>query len=293
MLIAYAPPWATGRSSDKWFPRPEHDGAWAAFVDAAVRRYGDRVRAYEVWNEPNHADFGDYGDGSDKVRLRRYWDLVRLTNAQIKTACPACLVVAGGSASGTRPKRQPAVPSRRANPNSPAAWLDWAYRNGYGDDFDAVAHHPYPRWTHREGPSASSCGRPDLSLFGPKYRPDRPYRQQCGQLAALRAVLVDHGDGHKQIWGTEWGYPTASFMGARHLPLRRIRDYTVESVWMWRDADYLGPLFHYEFQDSCTDARDPECHYGVVDRGGRPKEPIYSDLLAAVAAVKSSSARTG
>jgi hypothetical protein len=282
MLITYAPPWATGEKSDKWFPRPGFDAGWTRFVEAAVRRYGDRVRAYEVWNEPNHVAFGNYGDGRDETRLRRYWDLVRLTGDRIRAVCPACLVLAGGSAAGSRPAGQPRVPAARPNPNSPAAWLDWAYRHGYGDTFDAVAHHPYPRWTHGQGPSASSCGRPDLSQFGPPYRPGRPYREQCGQLAALRAVLVDHGHGHRLIWGTEWGYPTRSFLGARHTPLRLVRDYSIESVNLWRSTYYLGPLIRYEFRDSCTTPRDPECHYGLVDTDGRPKEPLYSDLISAI-----------
>ena len=283
LLITYAPPWSNGHVTtldDKWFPLPEFDGGWAAFVDATVRRYGDRVRAYEIWNEANHKAFGNYGK-DDGERLRRYWELVRLSNATIKAACPACLVVAGGSAGGST--QEPVEPAVKPNPNSPAAWLDWAYRSGFGDDFDAVAHHPYPNWGNKEGPiPVTGCADPDRTLFGPDYVAGLAWRQQCGQLAALRAVLLDHQDGHKQIWGTEWGYPTAS-ANADHPSPASIRDFDVQGVHEWRRRTYLGPLFLYQFQDSCARPTDPECHYGIVDLAGKPKEPLYTDLLAKVA----------
>ena len=286
LLITYAPPWSNGHgTSDKWFPLPQYDTGWATFVHATVRRYGDRVKAYEIWNEPNHLAFGNYGGNTDEERRQRYWDLVRLSNATIKAACPACLVLAGGSAAGTPERGDPPVPAGAANPNAPAAWLDWAYRHGYGEDFDAVAHHPYPIWNRKEGPvpAADHCGRPDRVLFGADYRPGKPYQQQCGQLGALRAVLVDNGDADRRIWGTEWGYPTASGMGAAHPSLESIRDFDVQGVHLWRQRDHLGPLFLYQFQDSCTDPVEPECHYGIVDPAGVPKEPLYSDLIAMVA----------
>lgn len=295
LLVTYAPPWANGNHGpedglDHWFPTPDWDDEWAEFVTRLVQRYRDRAQAYEIWNEPNHAAFGNYGTGTDEERKRRYWDLVRLTNDRIKTECPSCVVVAGGSAAGSRPANQPQVPDSEPNPNAPAVWLDWAYRNGYGDDFDAVAHHPYPRWRWREGPSASDCTRPDRMLFGPRYLPGRSHSQQCGTLAALRAVVVDNGHAHKKIWGTEWGYPTYSDMGDAHAPLELIRDFDVEGVHLWRELEYVGPLFLYAFQDStgpagdpCTATDpDPECHYGIVTRDGVPKEPRYSDLIAKV-----------
>ncbi|GIF16062.1 hypothetical protein [Actinoplanes teichomyceticus] len=306
LLVTYAPPWASGDhgrgdGSDHWFPTPEWDDRWGDFVTRLTRRYQDRAQAFEIWNEPNHAGFGNYGNGGDLERKRRYWDIVRLSNSRIKAQCPGCTVLAGGSAAGTRPGNQPAVPASQPNPNSPAAWLDWAFANGYGGDFDAVAHHPYPIWHQSQGPSQSNCARPDLVLFGPRYRPNLPYTRQCGQLAALRAVLVDHGHADMKIWGTEWGYPTASYLGTRHPSLERIRDFAVEGVQMWRELDYVGPLFLHAHRDvtafagvpCAADSTNPECHYGIVTADGTPKEPLYSDLMATVRDAKPSRLSTG
>ncbi|MEU4241340.1 hypothetical protein [Actinoplanes sp. NPDC026619] len=277
VLIAYAPPWSNGHDAthdDKWLPLPEYDSGWAAFVDAMTRRYAGRVQVYEIWNEPNDLHFGNYGSNTDEERRQRYWDLVRLSHTTITSACGSCLVVAGGPEGGNPP-----VASGQPNPNSPAAWLDWAYRHGCGDDFDAVATHPYPIGTRKECPVPADnyCGRPSLVLFGADYLAGRPYQQQCGQLGALRAVLVDNGDADKKIWGTEWGYPTASYLGAAHPSLDSIRDFDVEGVHLWRERPYLGPLFLYQHQDGCADPVDSECHYGTVDRNA---PATWSDTTA-------------
>jgi len=301
--VTYAPPWASGGHGlndglDHWFPTPEWDDGWADFLSRLVRRYGDRAQAFEIWNEPNHAGFGNYGNGTDEERKRRYWDLVRLSNDQIKADCPSCVVLAGGSAAGTRPDNQQPEPT--PNPNSGIAWLNWAYDHGYGDTFDAVAHHPYPSWGEGRAPSHSTCGRPEGSLFGPRYLPGRSYGQQCGTMAALRAVLVDRGDGHKKIWGTEWGYPTHSG-NPNHPSLETIRDFDVEGVHIWRELDYVGPLFLYQFNDGthvgdrpcAVQDPDPECHYGIVTKDGTPKEPRFSELVAKVRDVKPSHLSAG
>jgi hypothetical protein len=57
---------------------------------------------------------------------------------------------------------------------------------------------------------------------------------------------------------------------------------------MWRSLDYTGPLFLYSYRDQATwsgipcDALpdNPECHFGVADPAGNPKQPLYSDLSA-------------
>jgi len=287
VLITYSPPWSNGGHTtadglDHWFPTPTWDAEWDKFIVALTQRYAGRVWAYEIWNEPNQASFGNYGSGTDVERKTRYWTLAKRTHGLIKGRCAECVVLAGGSAAGTRPANQPAVADSQPNPNSPAEWLNWAYANKFGDAFDAVAHHPYPIWHQRQGPSQSDCARPDRVLFGPSYLPGKPYTQQCGQLAALRAVLVDHGHGHKKIWGTEWGYPTKSGMGTSHPSLELIRDFDVEGVHRWRETDYLGPLFLYQYRDSagCVDSSpDPECHYGIVRRDGTAKEPRFTELV--------------
>ncbi|MFC4128455.1 hypothetical protein [Nocardia rhizosphaerae] len=264
LVLAYAPPWANGgHTDDKWFPL--HDQDWTSIVDRTVQHFGDKVQAYEVWNEPNYVFFGNYA--SDRVA--RYWRLTELAYAGVKARCPACVVLAGASGAGTA--------DATTNPNAPSVWLDWAYTHGYGDDFDAVAHHPYPAWNAGKGPADPECVNRWWNMFGPPAE-----NPACGELALVHSVMAAHGDGDKLIWATEFGYPTA---GSSALPnYATIRDYLVQGVRMWRALPYAGPLFLYSYRDRCTSPGDPECHFGLVTTTLAPKEPITSDVLAELGA---------
>lgn len=268
LMLGYAPPWANGdHANDKWFPVDDAD--WTAIIEATVRHVGDGVVAYEVWNEPNNAatessdGFGNY----DGDRRARYWQLVRLASQTIRPLCPTCVVLAGASGSG-QPNTQ------TSNPQESGAWLDWAYANGYGNDFDAVAHHPYPAWNNGEGPAEPKCTTRWWNLFGPPGE-----SPACGELAYLHAVMVRNSDSGKKIWATEWGYPTS---GAKNLPITSVRDHLVQGVQMWRSLPYTGPLFLFSYRDACTDGTDPECAFGVVTRDFTPKDGLYADLRDAL-----------
>ncbi|MFI9510211.1 hypothetical protein [Nocardia sp. NPDC052566] len=258
LVLAYAPPWANGgHSNDKWFPVRDRD--WSSIVDRTVAHFGNKVHAYEVWNEPNFVSFGNYG--SD--RKTRYWQLVRIAKQRVKARCSTCVVLAGASGGGT--------PESGGNPNESAVWLDWAYTHGYKLDFDAVAHHPYPAWSSGKGPADPECVNRWWNMFGPAA--ESPV---CGELALVHSVMVERGDSGKKIWATEFGYPTE---GLSSIPSREIiRNYLVQGVNMWRSLPYTGPLFLYSYRDRCSDATDPECHFGMVTDTFTAKEPITADL---------------
>src|SRR3954454_7205665 len=82
LILDYAPPWANGNhANDHWFPLADAD--WTGIVDATVAHCGGKVQAYEVWNEPNFAAMGNYGDGSVAARRLRYWQLVKLAHDRV------------------------------------------------------------------------------------------------------------------------------------------------------------------------------------------------------------------
>ena len=71
----------------------EATAAWLSFVEATVRRYRDRVKHWEIWNEPNHyAYWGAPPNASD------YGRLVRLTSERIKAIDPGAVIIAGATA---------------------------------------------------------------------------------------------------------------------------------------------------------------------------------------------------
>lgn len=232
----------------------------AAGLDATVAHFGAAVTAYEVWNEPNNQEFGNYaGD-----RRLRYWQLVRLAYQRVHAGCPSCLVLAGAGGNGT-----PSTPAR--NDNESSAWLDWAYSNGFGGFFDAVAHHPYPAWNSGKRATDPECTVPWWNMFGPAAQ------SGCGELGRVRSVMVAHGGGAKKIWATEFGYPTS---GATNLPLEVVGDRLAEGVDAWRRLDYAGPLFLYSYRDACADPGNPECNFGMVTRDFAPKGNLTAEVSA-------------
>lgn len=258
LILAYAPPWANGHDTTVWFPTNDND--WASIIDRALQRYGTKVQAFEVWNEPNHIGvFGNY----DTDPRARYWQLVRIAYERVHAACPTCTVVAGGSARGVMtPDDDPG--------KAPSQWLQWAYANGYGGFFDAVALHPYSDW---DGPAKPQCARPWENLFGP---PDQSV--PCGELARVRSVMVSNGDGAKKIWATEIGYPAV----AGSVTVQQARYNMLLSVRMWRMLSYTGPYIVYTYQDPCADSADSQCPFGVVTTSFQPKEPLFTDLSVAL-----------
>ena len=72
--------------------------AWLRFVEAAIARYKDKIRYWEVWNEPNHrAYWGAPPDAAD------YGRLLRETATIIKRIEPAAKVIGGATAGMNAP----------------------------------------------------------------------------------------------------------------------------------------------------------------------------------------------
>jgi len=72
--------------------------AWLEFVRKAVERYKDRIRYWEIWNEPNHRNYwGATPDGNEYGRLLKASAIV------IKETDPGAIII-GGSMAGIDPE---------------------------------------------------------------------------------------------------------------------------------------------------------------------------------------------
>ena len=73
---------------------PEALEAWLKYVRATVERYKDRIKYWEVWNEPNHRNYwGTNPNGKE------YGKLLKLTAGLIKEIDPDAVII-GGSMAG-------------------------------------------------------------------------------------------------------------------------------------------------------------------------------------------------
>ncbi len=111
-VLAYRVPWAAHPAVD---PEP-----WLAYVRTVVARYHDRVRFWEVWNEPNQEKF--WMASPDPTA---YAGLLRKTYETIKAVDPGLIVLNGGTA------------------RIPHDYLEGLYTAGAAPYFDVMSVHPY------------------------------------------------------------------------------------------------------------------------------------------------------
>ncbi len=184
LVIVGSPRWASGAPAgeqrpDLYVPPPgPRFSAWldryARFVSAAVERYGDAVRLWEIWNEPNLAKL--WRPRPDPSEYRRLYERLRAT---ILSLDPGAEVAVGGLA-GLTVASSPSLPGR--------AFLRRLARTH--PPLDAVAVHAYATGEH--GPEVHVPGENNFDDV------DRVHDE-----------LVREGY-RVPIWITEWGWSSVT-----------------------------------------------------------------------------------
>jgi hypothetical protein len=186
-VLGTSPGWATGN----WRRMPVDSGrqrqAWAAFVRAAVERYGPGgefwdehrpgsedplrprpIRAWQIWNEQNFFYF------VKPVSPGRFARLLAVTGPAIRQADPRAEIVLGGLFGNPRQGLPRAM--------SAVDFLRQLYRKrGVKANFDAVALHPYAA---------------DVT-------------ELRRQVEDVRATMARHGDRRSGLYLTEVGWGSA------------------------------------------------------------------------------------
>jgi len=189
--------------------------------------------AYEIWNEPNtDAEWG--GLCPDPTR---YTGLVVQAYPQIKSADPSALVVAG--AVTTVGERE--IPGCHIDD---ITFLEGMYDAGAAPYFDVLSDHPY--------------GFASIPEADPAIGTNLVFRRA----ERHRELMVQRGDGAKQIWATEMGWAIdPRTVGAPCDPPdwhyiqtpQQQSDYLVRafqwarSYWPWMGAMFI---FNFDFSDA-------------------------------------------
>lgn len=195
---------------------PAMRSEWLDYVRHVVGRYHDRVHAWEVWNEPNLAEF--WHPAPD---LPAYTELLRQTHAAIKEIDPEATVL-GAVTSG--------VPLDFIRPILDAGGGEW---------MDALSVHPYQvqqptNWSERIPHGQLRLLRAELDARGLGDLPiwiteegwptpaGKDYDLQARQVAQFYASMLASGLVEKVFWFnlTDWGEPDLPSGG--HLGLVEI-----------------------------------------------------------------------
>lgn len=253
-VLTYTPPWARRPSCQADAACPPNDpNQFAAFAAAAARRYGSRVTAWEIWNEPNWDPFWRGPNATD------YVNLLKPTYVAIKREQPGTTVVTGGLAPHGDLARSSVDPVVALS--HPVNFLNAMYAAGAQGYFDAVGHHPY---AYPYAPTDCCIGW-NAVLF----------------TQTLHAIMAAHGDGAKMIWGTEAGAPTA---GPYAINEAQQAEWVRQYVQLWNSWSFTGPLMFFAVRDFGTSPTNNSDHFGFTRTDLSPK-PAYGALVQALAAI--------
>jgi hypothetical protein len=179
---------------------PVHNGPpanyddFGRFVSALVSRYRSdspigTLNAIEIWNEPNLSrEWG--GAPIDEAQAGDYVRLLKTGYEAAKAADPNVVVITGGlSPTGWS--------DNTARPDD--QYLQWMYDHGAKPYFDVLG-------AHGPGFKAPPDVSPEEAASSPVYGGHRSFTFR--RVEDLRQIMVDNGDGAKQIWLLEFGWTT-------------------------------------------------------------------------------------
>jgi len=175
-VVGFTPAWARPRDCGGYNCAPAQPAQFAAFVKAAALRYGDRVGAWEIWNEPNLQRFWEPAPNA-----AQYARLLALSAVAVHSAVPGATVVSGGLA--MIPASSRSVSGRD--------FLTWVCQQGGLTEVDGIGLHPYS------------------SPVPPSYYATWSGWSQLWQTpVSAESILQSCGQGNKPLWLTEYGAPT-------------------------------------------------------------------------------------
>ena len=212
--LDHQPQWAGGGFPTNGPPANYED--YGDFVYALASRYKGRIRAYEVWNEPNLAREW----GGRPPNPAEYVALLKVAYRRIKQADPNAIVVSAGlTPTGTN--------DATAMPDD--VYLERMYQamggssNGY---FDALG-------AHAPGYKAPPEMSPDEVAANPSFGGQRFFCFR--RVEDLRRIMVKYGDTDKQIYILEMGWTSDPIHPS----------YAWHRVSEEQKADYLVRAYRY------------------------------------------------
>lgn len=247
LIPAYTPSWA-GPTGSMPVYAPYNVSDYANFVSGVVSRYYPQgITAYEIWNEPNNANFWADTVANPIPNAAHYVQLLQAAYPAAKSAASGCMIITGGSA-----------PADDSSPSyvAPRTWLQALYDNGAKGYFDAVGHHPYSY------PTVPS-----------DYEQWSAWSQMDQTSPSLRSIMEAEGDGAKLIWMTETGEPTS---GSGSVSEAIQSQNNTEAVTLDKSYAWAGPVFLWTYIDRQPygATTDVGAYWGIYKSDHTPKPAV-------------------
>jgi polysaccharide biosynthesis protein PslG len=246
-----APEEAKQGCSGAWWDRevgryaPRDPGDYADAAAWVARRWGDRLAALEIWNEPN-IPAHRFLIAPDNARA--YVALLRAAYPRVKEVAPGLKVLGGALA------------------YSDERFLERLYELGAKGSFDGLSFHPYNEWRD-----------PD-DHWKPEWR---MYTFITG-VPAMHAVLRAHEDGNKALWLTELGFSSCGTGDRWCVNERQQAEYVADSLRIVRGWPFVAAAAIYNLRNKGSDPHDREHQFGLVHADFTPK-PAFAAFTRALA----------
>lgn len=247
------PPYWSKRNNSVPRAPPDNYADYGDFIATLVERYKGRIRYYQIWNEPN-----TYLEWGKTPEPAEYVELLKIAHQRAKAIDPEVVVLSAALA--------PTLGTPDGLNVSDLDYLEEMYAAGAIDYFDILSAQGYGLWT------------------GPGDRRAEPGQVNMSRVQLLRAIMVRHGDQHKAVWVSEFGwdavpldFPKPALHGrvTEEQQARYTRDglLRIQEEWPW-----VGVVFYWYFRKVSDDARQHEDFYfRLVDPDFTPR-PVYYAL---------------
>ena len=272
MTITDAPNWA--RSSQIENGPPDNFADYDAFVSAIAAHFTGRVRAYEIWNEPNLRR--EWNSPVHPISAQSYADLLRGAYASLKAADPDAVVVSAGLAPTGFNDGVNAIDDRK--------FLTALYPLGLSDISDAIGAHPFG---FGNPPDSVCCDAPEgvLTHYG------HPSFYFLDTLNDYHKIMLDNGDVNTHIWVTQFGWGTSDDTASpsnnsrfiTYNSLQKQAQYTARAFELGANSGFVGVMIVYNLNSCAAQPDNAEaCYYSVISPSGAPR-PVYNALSLAFA----------
>jgi hypothetical protein len=222
------PSWASGQNypndQNIFMTPPRNNQDFAEFCGTVATRYKGRIAAYQVWNEPNlRREWG--GKPPDPIG---YVNLLKICAEAIRHADPDAIVISAGMAPTTR-RDNVAMPDTE--------FLKQMYAAGAQPYFDALGAHGAGYKAPPEKDPGEIATDPNFYNTGDANCPGDPCRiYGFRHVEDLHRIMVENGDGDKQVVVLEFGWTTDP---------RPNSPYAWHSVTEEQQADYFVRAYQY------------------------------------------------
>jgi hypothetical protein len=251
--VVCAPNWSRADGGRGGSGPPDDMQKATDFMATLARKYcGGALGAIEVWNEHNLV-IEWHGK---PISAAGYMEMLKRAYPVIKAACPAIVVVSGAP-----------TPTglMSAEAIDDVIFLQQMYANGLKNYSDALGAHP-----------SGFCNAPDAveglpNRCGGQYTNHRSFFFKR-TLEAYRQVMVQNGDGGKQIWPTEFGWgvdpsPKPGYEYAKTITDDLQAQWLVQAYQIMKQLGYVGVAFLWNLD--FTDMSNEMGAFHVVRRAAQ------------------------